>query len=48
MTALIWAAIKGKLGCLEHLVAKGANVHAQTKVRRGPAAAWRRGVCGGG
>ena len=41
------AAIYGKLGCLEHLVAKGANLNAQNQVRRGPAAAWRREECGG-
>jgi hypothetical protein len=41
------AARNGKLDCLEHLVATGANLNAQNKVRRGPAAAWRRGVCGG-
>ena len=42
------AAKCGKLDCLDHLIAKGANeyVNAQNKVRRGPAAAWRRGVWG--
>ena len=45
-TALIGAAHYGKLDCLEHLVAKGANLNAQNNVRRGPAAAWRRGVRG--
>jgi len=43
-TALMLAAGCGELGCLEHLVAKGANLNAQNKVRRGPATAWRRGV----
>ena len=43
MTALMWAADYGKLGCLDHLIAKGANLNAQNIVRRGPAAAWRRG-----
>ena len=46
MTALMWAADYGKLGCLDHLIAKGANLNAQNIVRRGPAAAWRRGVWG--
>ena len=41
-TALIKAADNGKLGCLEHLIAKGANLNVQNKVRRGPAAAWQR------
>ena len=41
-TALMFAAKNGKLDCLEHLVAKGANLNAQDYVRRGPAAA-----CGG-
>ena len=36
----------GKLDCLEHLTAKGANLNAQDNVRRGPAAACRRGVWG--
>eukprot|EP00964_Phaeocystis_antarctica_P112649 scaffold76785_cov35-Phaeocystis_antarctica.AAC.2 len=36
----------GKLDCLEHLTAKGANLKAQDRVRRGPAATWRRGVWG--
>ena len=41
------AAMCGKLGCLDHLIAKGAKLHALDKVRRGPAAAWRRrGVWG--
>ena len=43
-TALMKAAINGKLDFLDHLIAKGANVNAQNDVRRGPAAAWRRGV----
>ena len=38
------AALNGNLDCLDHLIAKGADVNAQSKVRRGPAAAWRRGV----
>ena len=38
------AAEYGKLDCLEHLIAKGANVNAQTDVRRGPAATWQRGM----
>ena len=42
-TALICAAHDGKLDCLDHLIAKGANLNAQSMVRRGPAAAWRRG-----
>ena len=39
------AADNGKLDCLDHLIAKGANVNAQSSVnvRRGPAATWRRG-----
>ena len=46
-TALMRAAYKGKLDCLKHLIAKGANLNAQDKyVRRGPAASWRRGVWG--
>ena len=45
-TALTHAALFGKLGCLEHLIAKGANLNAQNNVRRSPAAAWRRGVWG--
>ena len=45
-TALMHAAGNGNLDCLEHLIAKGANVNAQSGVRRGPAAAWRRGVWG--
>ena len=46
-TALMMAAINGELDCLDHLIAKGANVNFQkAKVRRGPAAAWRRGVWG--
>ena len=48
MTALMGVALSGKLDCLEHLVAKGANLNAQNCVRRGPAAAWRRGVWGKG
>ena len=44
--ALIMAAENGKLDCLEHLVAKGANLNAEGYVRRGPAAAWRLGVLG--
>ena len=43
------AANYGKLDCLEHLIAKGANLNAQSgyaMVRRGPAATWRRGVWG--
>ena len=42
-TALICAAHDGKLDCLDHLIAKGANLNAQSMVRRGPAAPWRRG-----
>ena len=45
-TALMWAAVRGNLDCLEHLIAKGANLNVQNMVRRGPAAAWRRGVWG--
>jgi len=41
------AAANGELDCLEHLVAKGANLNPQNQVRRGPAAAWRREGCGG-
>ena len=40
------AAGNGKLDCLEHLVAKGANLNAQDDVRHGPAVTWRRGVWG--
>ena len=41
------AALYGELGCLDYLIAKGAKLHALDKVRRGPAAAWRRrGVWG--
>ena len=36
ITALMWAAAKDKLDCLEYLIAKGANVNAQSYVRRGP------------
>ena len=43
-TALMGAAINGKLDCLDHLIAMGANVNAQNEVRRRPAAAMRRGV----
>jgi len=36
-TALICAAIRGELDCLEHLVAKGAKLNVRRdKVRRGP------------
>ena len=45
-TALKKAARYGKLDCLEHLIAKGANLNTQDKVRRGPAAAWQRGGVG--
>ena len=45
-TALMTAARFGKLDCLDHLLAKGANLNVQDKVRRGPAATWRRGVWG--
>jgi len=38
------AAYHAKLDCLDHLIAKGANVNAQNIVRRGPVAAWRRGL----
>ena len=39
------AAKKGNLDCLEHLIAKGANLNAQDHhVRRGPAATWQRGM----
>ena len=41
-TALMDAANQGQIDCLEHLIAKGANLNAQNDVRRGPAAA-----CGG-
>ena len=41
------AARYGELDCLEHLIAKGAKLNAQDKVRRGPAAAWRGEGCGG-
>ena len=45
----MYAALKGKLGGLEHLIAKGANLNAQNAVvRRGPAATWRRGAWGKG
>ena len=41
----MYAAKEGKLDCIEHLIAKGAKLNAQQKkVRRGPAAVWRRGV----
>eukprot|EP00964_Phaeocystis_antarctica_P002794 scaffold1478_cov36-Phaeocystis_antarctica.AAC.2 len=43
MTALMYAAAKGKLDCLEHLIAKGANPNVQDNVRRGPAATDRGG-----
>ena len=43
-TALSGAAVMGRLGCLDHLIAKGANLNVQDNVRRGPAVAWRRGV----
>ena len=47
MTALMRAAAFGKLDCLDHLIAKGANLNAQdTDVRRSPATPWRRGVWG--
>ena len=46
MPALMYAAAKGKLDCLEHLIAKGANLNAQDVVRRGPAAVSQRGVWG--
>ena len=36
-TALMYAALKGKLGCLEQLIAKGANLNAENNVRRLPA-----------
>ena len=36
-TAIMWAAGKDKLDCLDHLIAKGANLNAQNLVRRGPA-----------
>ena len=42
MTALMEAAENGELDCLEHLIAKGANLNTQNDVRRGPAAAWWR------
>ena len=42
----MWAAIYGNLDCLDHLIAKGAKLNAQGEVRRGPAAAWQRGVWG--
>ena len=45
-TAIMWAAGKDKLDCLDHLIAKGANLNAQNIVRRSPAATWRRGVWG--
>ena len=46
-TAHMWAATNGRLDCLNYLIAKGANLNAQDNiVRRGPAAAWRRGVWG--
>ena len=42
ITALMWAAIKGKLDCLEHLIAKRANPNAQSReVRRWPSTAAR-------
>jgi hypothetical protein len=41
MTALMIEVAGGKLDCLEHLIAKGANPNARANVRRGPAAAWR-------
>ena len=40
------AAAKGKLDCLEYLIAKGANLNVQDNVRRGPAAACWRGLWG--
>ena len=43
---LMDAAKNDKLDCLEYLIAKGAKLNAQSNVRRGPAAAWRRGVWG--
>ena len=45
-TALMRAANYGNLDCLDYLIAKGANLNVQDNVRRGPAAAWRRGVWG--
>ena len=44
MTALMLAALCGKLDCLDYLVAKGANLNAQNKASRRPAAALRRGA----
>ena len=41
------AAMFGKLGCLDHLIAKGAKLNAQDDVRRGPAATGGVGVWGG-
>ena len=38
-TALMEAAYYGKLDCLEHLVAKGANLKAKNKVSAAPPAA---------
>ena len=38
-TALIWAAMRGKLDCLEHLITKGANLEATNKVSAAPSAA---------
>ena len=32
VTALMWAAYNGKLDCLEHLIAKGANLEATDPV----------------
>ena len=39
MTALMHAALYGKLGCLEHLIAKGANLEAASTVSTTPPAA---------
>ena len=43
-TALMHAALHGAHHCVDHLIVKGANVNAQSHVRRSPAAAWRHGV----
>ena len=42
------AAYYGRINCVDHLITKGANLHALNDVRRGPAAAWRRGLWGTG